>query len=76
MAALYMSHLGDQDTSYSVQEMKAAVLKMLRDVHALQDELVSADKREASSINLCISACLPSLALASVGGVAQRTASN
>jgi hypothetical protein len=56
MAALYMTHLGDQNKQYPVEAMKTALLKMLRDVHALQDELVPKDKKEASSINIV--ACL------------------
>ena len=54
MAALYMTHLGDQNTTYSVQEMKTALFKMLKDVHALQDELVPAELKEANSINICV----------------------
>jgi len=55
MAALYMTNLGDQDKAYTVQEMKTALLKTVKTVHALQDELVAGKDKEASSLNLAVS---------------------
>lgn len=55
LAALYFTHLGDDwDAEYSLQDMKRALERAIKDVIELQEALPGATKPvAASSLNLC-----------------------